>query len=61
MLLVCLLWIIHTSFRYASFWCKNREVYPFLAKPLYFVRGHSLVELTEHGDSAADIDPVSKH
>ena len=42
------------------------HVYPFVARnhggipfsgvcPLYFMRGHSLVELTEHDDSAADI------
>ena len=24
-------------FRCAPFWRKNREVYPFLAKPLYFI------------------------
>ena len=28
------------------------QVFPW---PFYFMRGHSLVELTEHDDSAADI------
>ena len=30
-------------------------LFPGIPLTLYFMRGHSLVELTEHGNSAADI------
>ena len=32
--------------------CISRSIFPW---HFYFMRGHSLIELTEHDDSAADI------